>query len=465
MRRQVLASLLLGPLLALQGCDTPVVDDVLWRCTAASDCGAGYVCDLAAERCYPADEDGLNGVFASEVRFGAVLPLSAGPTEVGQALRAGIEAAFARANRAGGLYGRRVSLAVRDSAYDLETALLGLNALTDGRSVLAVIGDPGGHVTDLLASRLVAREIPLLALSGAVALGDRTVFAVGGDHAAETRALIDHLTGSIKIRPANLALLVQATASGRVADPHGAPVVAGVRAALAVQGLDLEPPVLLSSARTRDVAEPVRQLLSWLAAPERVVTEGGIHPAVILAVEDETASRFVREASEALAAVVASDADATRWGISPAQRGRLANVAALRFASVGDVGASAWSAGVQLFGDATLCSDLLIAQTQPFFGADTPLQVEFRSDLALFDEALEPTASAFRGYRLGRQLTDALRVQGPAITPASFVTTLESMAVFDPTIAPGEGLSADDHRFFEQVELSRTDGDCVWQPL
>lgn len=457
--------LLCIPLVLALGCEAPVVDDVLWRCTTSSDCGSGYVCDVAAERCFPADEDGLNGVFASEVRFGAVLPLSAGPTDVGRALRLGIEAAFARSNQAGGIYGRRVSLTVRDSAYDLETALLAMGELTDSRSVLAVIGDPGGHVTDLLAARLVDREIIFLALSGAVTLGAPTVFAVGGDHTGETRALVDHLTGTVGVRPANLALLVQATASGRIPDPHGAPVVAGVRAALAAQGLDIEPLVLLSSARTREVADPVRALLAWLAAPERTVTDGGIRAAIVLGVEDETASRFVREASEALAAVVDSATDATRWGISAEERERLAHVAPLRFAAVGDVGASAWLAGIEVFGQPDLCTDLLMAQTQPFFGGETPLQVEFRSDLGLVDEAAEPTASAFRGYRLGRQLVDALRVQGPEISPESFITTLESMAVFDPALAEGEGLSAEDHRFFENVSLMQTNGACEWGPL
>ena len=452
---------------SLTACSLPAVDDTVWTCEATADCGPNFACDLATLTCIPADEAGRNGVTNDAVQIGAILPLTAGPTTVGQGLRIGIEAAFQRVNARGGVFGRQVMLSVRDSAYDPEVALVAVGEFADGRDHLAIIGGPGGHVAALLRDQLSQRGVIFFSLAGSSEPSGptgRAEFAVGSDDAAEVDALIDQATGE-GIAAGNIGTIVQGRPSGRVADAHGASIQTATRAALSRRGID-ELFVAVSPARSLDVDATVRPLLFWLADEARDLNaRDRFEATILLGVDAPTASRLVRAAQVAVRDVVDSAQGAAQWGLDTSQRTRLTGLDALHFAAPGGIGGSAWSADLQVPGGGRDCAGLRLAETQMFYGADSDLTTEFRADLAAVDGAAKPGSSTLRGYLAGRAIIEALEAQGPEITADGFRSTLEMMTMFEMDLGADEGTTPDDHRFFETVRLLETDADCQWQPL
>lgn len=455
---------LLG-LAGLAGCSLPAVDDTVWRCERTADCGSGYVCDQPSLTCIPADEAGRNGVTADAVQIGAILPLTAGPTTVGQGLRIGIEAAFERANARGGVFGRQLVLSVRDSAYDPEVALTAVGEFADGRDHLAIIGGPGGHVAALLRDQLSQRGVIFFSLAGASDPSGptgRAEFAAGSHDAGEISALIDRAV-SDGVAAGNIGAIVQGQPNGRVADAHGVSIQTATRAALARRGVD-EMFVAVSPARTLDVDAVVRPLLRWLADEARDVNaRDRFDAAIVLGVDAPTASRLVRAAQVARREVEESAQSAAQWGLDAAQRERLTRLDGLIFAAAGGIGGSAWSAELQVPDGGRDCVGLRLAETQPIFNGDSTLNAEFRADLAAVDGAAKPASSTMRGYLAGRAIVEALEAQGPEITADAFRDTLEMIDAFAMDLGADEGTSPTDHRFFETVRLLQTDADCQWR--
>jgi ABC-type branched-subunit amino acid transport system substrate-binding protein len=83
------------------------------------------------------------GVSESEVVFGLVAPFSGPAAGVGQQMKTGVEAAFAAANAAGGVAGRKLRLEVRDDGFEPARTLGALRELDETANVLGVLGHAG----------------------------------------------------------------------------------------------------------------------------------------------------------------------------------------------------------------------------------------------------------------------------------------------------------------------------------
>ena len=79
------------------------------------------------------------GVTANSLRVGTVLPLSGRFGEVGQAVRGVIEATFESINRKGGVYGRKLELAVADYGDGPERAYANAWEMVRGRQVFLLL--------------------------------------------------------------------------------------------------------------------------------------------------------------------------------------------------------------------------------------------------------------------------------------------------------------------------------------
>ncbi|MFB7864244.1 ABC transporter substrate-binding protein [Streptomyces sp. NPDC056069] len=99
------------------------------------------------------------------VRVGALVPLSRpGWVEAGRHLLAGLELAVRETNEGGGIGGRPVELAVRDTAADPERAAAAVDELAD-LGVVALVGEYHSVVARAAATRADALGLPFLCSS------------------------------------------------------------------------------------------------------------------------------------------------------------------------------------------------------------------------------------------------------------------------------------------------------------
>lgn len=102
------------------------------------------------------------GLSGETIKVGAALPLTGPLAQVGEDVKATMNAVFADTNSQGGVYGREISLVVEDSRGDEKETLAATRRLIEQDNVFALVGsfEPGsGQATDELLRR---SEVPLV---------------------------------------------------------------------------------------------------------------------------------------------------------------------------------------------------------------------------------------------------------------------------------------------------------------
>ena len=174
------------------------------------------------------------GVSADKVVFGQAAALDGPAAALGQDIRTGILAAFAEANKAGGVKGRRLELISRDDGYDPGKSIETTRQLISEDQVFALIG-PVGTPTSAATQPIAAEAgVPFIApLTGAEFL--RTPFKpnvinVRASYYQEAEAMVERLTKDRAVE--RIAILYQDDAFGRAG-------FAGVQRALEKRGMKL----------------------------------------------------------------------------------------------------------------------------------------------------------------------------------------------------------------------------------
>ncbi len=83
------------------------------------------------------------GPEAASLKFGMSTALTGPAADLGRNMKAGVDLAFAEANAAGGLQGRRLELVALDDGYEPSRTAPNMRQLIEGENVLAVIGNVG----------------------------------------------------------------------------------------------------------------------------------------------------------------------------------------------------------------------------------------------------------------------------------------------------------------------------------
>lgn len=159
-------------------------------------------------------EPGVNDL---RIRLGQSAVLSGAAQALGQDYRAGIQLAFDRVNRAGGVHGRQLELLSYDDANDARRSVANTVRLIDDDRVFALIGYVA---TGNLAAALPVAEqsgVPMLApLVGTTAYRARfnaLLFHVRASYAVELRKIMLHLSA---LGVKDLAVVYQDSAFGKV---------------------------------------------------------------------------------------------------------------------------------------------------------------------------------------------------------------------------------------------------------
>ena len=99
------------------------------------------------------------GVAADKIVFGQAAALEGPAAALGTGMRDGILAAFAEANKAGGVHGRKLELTSVDDGYEPNKSIEAVKKLIETDKVFALMG-PVGTPETLVQARRILRATP-----------------------------------------------------------------------------------------------------------------------------------------------------------------------------------------------------------------------------------------------------------------------------------------------------------------
>lgn len=168
-----------------------------------------------------------NGVTADKVVFGQATALEGPASALGQGMKAGLDAAFAEINKAGGVKGRKLELKSVDDGYEPTKSIEAVKKLLEEDKVFAIAGAVGTPTAAATQPIATAAGAPFIgAFTGAEFLREPhkpLVMNIRASYFQETEAMVEHLTkdlGATKI-----AIMYQDDAFGQAG-------LAGVKRAL-----------------------------------------------------------------------------------------------------------------------------------------------------------------------------------------------------------------------------------------
>jgi ABC-type branched-subunit amino acid transport system substrate-binding protein len=174
------------------------------------------------------------GVTADTVLFGQAAPLEGPAAALGAGMRSGIAAAFAEANKAGGVKGRKLELKSVNDGYEPTRSIDVTKKLLDEDKVFALIG-PVGTPTSAATQPIAAEAgVPFVGpFTGAEFLRNpdkSNVVNVRASYFQETETMVERLTKDLAVT--RIAIFYQDDAYGRAG-------LEGVQRALKARNMEL----------------------------------------------------------------------------------------------------------------------------------------------------------------------------------------------------------------------------------
>jgi branched-chain amino acid transport system substrate-binding protein len=211
-----------------------------------------------------------DGVFDNKIVFGQVAALTGPAQDLGQGMRQGILAAFAEANRSGGISGRMLELKSRDDGYEPEKTVEATKASLGEDKIFALIGAVGTPTSKAGQPIATEAKVPFIGpFTGAEFLRNpynRYVVNVRASYFQETEAWIEHLNKDLGIT--RIAILYQD-------DAFGLAGLDGVQRAMDKRNMQL---VASGAFRRNTVAVKTALLDIMKARPQAVVTVAPYKP-------------------------------------------------------------------------------------------------------------------------------------------------------------------------------------------
>jgi ABC-type branched-subunit amino acid transport system substrate-binding protein len=324
-----------------------------------------------------------NGVTQDTILFGQAAVLQGPASALGLGMKAGLEAAFAEANRNGGVHGRKIRLISVDDGYEPSKSIASTRKLIEEDKVFALIG-PVGTPTAVAAQPIAgAARVPFLgAFTGASFLRNSkldNVINVRASYDLETEAWVKHLTEDLKI--SKIAIFYQDDAFGRAG-------LSGFQKAMQKRGL----PIAAEGTYERNTTAIKTALLALRkAAPEAVVMVGAYQPS----------AEFIKLAR--------------KIEFNPV------------FVNISFVGASALAKALGNEG-----AGVIVSQVVPFpWDASLKVVAEYQAAIKASDPKAGPEFVSLEGYLVGRLAVAALEKAGPEPTRAGLLRAIRETAEFD----------------------------------
>ena len=369
----------------------------------------------------------VQGMDATEIRFGMAAPFSGANRESGTQLKVGVEIAFNQANDAGGVNGRKLRLLAGDDGYEPGRTLGVVRDLYEKKDVFGFICDFGSATAEVAVPyALDHKALYFGALSGASVVRrdppDRYVFNFRPSYAEETMAALRYLTRVRRISPKEIAVFQQEDAFGEAG-------FAGV--AKAMRNLPDAPANILKltyKRNTIDVADAARTL---------VASRGRIK-AVIMVATFRAAAKFIEKTRDSLPDMI--------------------------YTNVSAVGATSLSDELKLLGP-SYADGVIVTQVTPDVSGASSTVLKYKTALEKYSPGLAPDYTSFEAYIDANILIDALRRAGKNFDSEKLVDTLESMHELDIGLGGALRFSDNDHQASHKVWGTRLNAKGAYQPI
>ncbi len=324
-----------------------------------------------------------DGVTKDRIVFGQVAALEGPAQALGQGMRQGLLAAFAGANRAGGVAGRKLELISADDSYEPQKMIEAMKKMLAEDKVFAIVGPVGTPTANAGQPIATEAKVPFIGpFTGAEFLRNpykRYVVNIRTSYFQETEAWIEHLTKDLGIT--KIAILYQD-------DTFGLAGLDGVKIAMAKRNMSL---VASGTFRRNTTAVKSALLEIMKANPEAVVTVGPYKPI----------AEFFKLARQA-------KMDAVFVAISFVGSDALAQ-------EMGDKGAG-----------------VIVSQVVPFPGdTSIPVVASYQVALAALDPEAKPGFVSLEGYLVGRLVIEALKRVPGEPTREALLDAITSTGAFD----------------------------------
>ncbi len=308
----------------------------------------------------PASAFAQQGVSSDKIVLGQAAPLDGPAAALGLDMKQGLLAAFAEANTAGGVKGRKIELVSRDDGYEPNKSIEATKALILEDKVFAMVGAVGTPTS--MATQPIAAEagLPFVgAFTGAEFLRDAAkanVVNVRASYFQETETMVERLTKDRGVT--RIAILYQDDAFGRAG-------YEGIQKALDRRGMKL---VSEGTFERNTVAVKTALLSIRKGNPEAVVMIGPYKPC----------AEFIKLAHQV-------------------KMGAL-------FVNISFVGSNALAKELGPDG-----AGVVITQVVPFPGdTSLPLVARYQAALKSLDANAQPGFVTLEGYLVGRLMIAAL---------------------------------------------------------
>jgi branched-chain amino acid transport system substrate-binding protein len=211
-----------------------------------------------------------SGIAADKIILGQEAALEGPAAALGQGMREGLLAAFAEANKAGGVKGHRIELISRDDGYDPNSAITAAKKLINEDKVFALVGSVGTPTSQAVQPIATEAGVPFIgAFTGAEFLRapyKPGVVNVRASYFQETETMVEHLTKDLGLT--RIAIFYQDDAFGQAG-------LAGVKRALDLRKLAL----VAEGTYERNTTAVKRGLLAIRdGRPEAVIMVGAYKP-------------------------------------------------------------------------------------------------------------------------------------------------------------------------------------------
>lgn len=323
------------------------------------------------------------GVFDDRIVFGQSAAFEGPAAALGLGMRQGILAAFAEANTAGGVNGRKLELVTYDDGYEPEKAIANTNKLMNEDKVFALIGEVGTPTSKAVQPIATEAQVPFIGpFTGAGFLRSPdlgNVINVRASYDQETEAWVEHLTSDLGIK--RIAILYQDDSFGRAG-------LSGLMKALNKRGMELA----AEGTYERNTTAVKTALLSIRKAkPEAVVMVGAYKPCAAF--------------------------------IKLAHRVKMEAV----FVNISFVGSNALAKELGKFGEGVVVTQVVPLPTD----TSLPLVAQYHAALKAADPKAEPGFVSLEGYMVGKLVIQALEKTGDLVTRAGLLAAIREVGTFD----------------------------------
>lgn len=347
----------------------------------------------------------------AEVVLGMSTALTGPSAALGKDMRDGVLAGFERANRAGGVNGRKLRLVALDDGYEPLRTAPNMRQLINKENVLAVIGNVGTPTA--VVALPIAMEQKTLFFAAATGAGvlrkqpaDRYVINYRASYAEETGVMIAGLLDELGLQPEEIAFFTQR-------DSYGDAGFNGGITALKRRGLQSDRTILhvRYERNTFAVENAVASLVLARRPPRAIIMVGAYAPC----------AKFILLCREA--------------GLQPV------------FLNVSFVGSVPLAKEL-----GRTDAPVVVTQIVPsVLDLSLPVVRECAADLRALDATAIPSSGKLEGYIAARIFIRALETVGGVPTRENIVDALEGLGKFD--IGTGEPieLGREEHQASHRV--------------